>query len=72
MSQNVSCLPEMTVFDKKYQFLLENDDYLIKYVYFLKNKSTKVRGGAAFGENSFLRNDLLKNKCPQKSVFHQK
>ena len=72
MSQNVSFLPEITVFDKKCQFLLENDDFLITYVYFLKNKSTKVRGGTAFGKNSFLKNDLLKNKCPQKSVFHEK
>ena len=44
MPQNVSFLPEITVFDKTCQFLLENDDYLIKYVYFLKNKSIKVRG----------------------------
>ena len=68
----------MCVFTKKCQFFTKNDDFVtkyndffIKYVYFLKNKSTKVRGGTAFGENSFLKNDLLKNKCPQKSAFHE-
>ena len=44
MSRISDFLPEITVFDKKYQFLFKNDDYLIKYAYFLKNKSTKVRG----------------------------
>ena len=61
----------MPVFDKKCQFLLENDDYLIKYAYFLKNKALKC-GGTAFGENSWGKKRPLKTKCPKMSVFDEK
>ncbi len=45
MTQHISCLPEMSVFDKIYQSLIENDYLLIKYAYLLQNKSTKLRAG---------------------------
>ena len=58
MTQNVSFLPEMSVFDKKCQILIENDDLLIKYSYFLENKSTKVRAGMPSAKILGGKNDL--------------
>ena len=48
----------MQVFDKKCQILTENDDYLIKYAYFLKTKSTKRRGGVPSAKILGGKNDL--------------
>ena len=69
----------MCVFNEKCQFFMktddfvtEYDDFFIKYVYIFSKIKALNDGGTAFGENSFLKNDLLKNKCPQKAVFHEK
>ena len=51
----------MTVFDQKCQFLTKNEDFLIHYAYFLKNKSTKVRGYVPLAKILGGKNDL-KNK----------
>ena len=59
----------MTVFDQKCQFLTKNDDLLIKYAYFLKNKSTKRRGGVPLAKIKKIKNDLLLNKCPEQIIF---
>ena len=50
---------EMLVFHKK----------LLLFEHFSKNKPFAT-GAHAFGKISVLKNDLLKNKCPRKSVFH--
>ena len=44
ITKSVRFLQEITFFYKKCQFFTNEDDFLIKYAYFLKNKSTKVRG----------------------------
>ena len=56
----------MPVFDKKCQILTENDDFLIKYSYFLKNKSTKRRGGVPSAKVLWGENEL-KKKMSQKA-----
>ena len=61
----------MTVFDKKCQFLIENDDYLLTYAYFLKNKSTKVRGYVPSAKILGGKNEI-KKKWPEITVFDQK
>ena len=58
ITKNISFLPEMPVFDKKCQILTENDDYFIKYAYFLKTKSTKRRGGVPSAKILGVKNDL--------------
>ena len=61
-------LPEMSVFDKKLQFFTKNDNFLLTYAYFLKNESTKRRGGVPSAKILGEKNDLYK-KNPRKSVF---
>ena len=60
MTKHVSFLPEMSVVDKKCQILIENDDYLIKYAHYLKNRSTKRRGGVPSAKILGGENDLYK------------
>ena len=59
----------MTVFDQKCQFLLKNDDVLIKYAYFLKNKSTKVRGYVPSANILGGENDLKTKNDPKSQIF---
>ena len=48
----------MPVFYQKCQILTENDDYFIKYAYFLETKSTKRRGGVPSAKILGGENDL--------------
>ena len=51
----------MLVFHKK----------LLNFEHFLQNEKPFATGAHALGGNSVLKNDLVKNKCPQ-YYFHEK
>ena len=63
--------PKMSVFDQKFQFLTKNDNFLIKYAYFLKNKTTKRRGGVPSAEIQNWKTTFFKINVP-KSNFQKK
>ena len=49
--------------------MLVSHKKLLNVEHCLQNKKPFATGAHAFGENSVLKSDLLKNKCPRNVIF---